>query len=68
MDDEAINRDILGLTLEEDYDLFYAENGQEALTLIREEGDRLSLILLDLMMPVLSGLELLTWRPVSTRA
>jgi CheY-like chemotaxis protein len=68
VDDEAINRDILGLTLEEDYDLFYAENGQEALTLIREEGDRLSLILLDLMMPVLSGLELLTWRPASPRA
>ena len=59
VDDEAINRDILGMTLEEDYDLLYACDGQEALNVIREQGDKLSLILLDLMMPVLSGMELL---------
>jgi diguanylate cyclase (GGDEF)-like protein len=59
VDDESINRDILGMTLEEDYDVLYACDGQEALDMIREQGERLSLILLDLMMPVLSGLELL---------
>ena len=59
VDDESINRDILGMTLEEDYELLYAGDGQQALGIIREEGEKLSLVLLDLMMPVLSGLELL---------
>ncbi len=47
------------MTLEEDYELLYAGDGQQALGIIREEGEKLSLVLLDLMMPVLSGLELL---------
>ena len=59
VDDEAINRDILGMTLEDDYDILYAGDGQEALGVIREQGSRLSLILLDLMMPVMTGMELL---------
>ena len=59
VDDEAINRDILGMTLEDDYDILYARDGQEALGVIREQGSRLSLILLDLMMPVMTGMELL---------
>ena len=59
VDDEPINRDILGMTLEEDYDLLYAGDGQQALEIMRETRDTLSLVLLDLMMPVLSGLELL---------
>ena len=59
VDDESINRDILGMTLEEDYEILYAGDGQQALGIIREEGEKLSLVLLDLMMPVLSGLELL---------
>ena len=59
VDDEEINRDILGLYLEEEYDLLYAENGKQALEMIRQYGTTLSLVLLDLMMPVLPGLELL---------
>ena len=59
VDDEPINRDILGMTLEEDYDLLYAGDGRQALEIMRETRDTLSLVLLDLMMPVLSGLELL---------
>ncbi len=39
VDDEAINRDILGMTPEEDYDLLDACDGQEALGVIREQGE-----------------------------
>ena len=58
-DDEAINRIILGSVLEETYDVIYASNGLETLQQIRDNIDLLSLILLDLRMPGLTGLEIL---------
>ena len=36
VDDEPVNREILGLILGDDYVISYAENGQEALLRIRE--------------------------------
>ena len=59
VDDQEINRDLLGMILEEQYELLFAENGAEAMELIRENRDMLSLILLDLMMPVMDGFEVL---------
>ena len=59
VDDQEINRDALEVILEEDYDLLYAENGQEAMELTRTHADSLSLVLLDLMMPVMNGYEVL---------
>lgn len=59
VDDEEINRQLLGFMLESDYQILYAENGKEALQLITENQDSLSLILLDLMMPVMDGYEVL---------
>ena len=59
VDDQEINRDALEVILEEDYDLLFAENGQEAMELIREHAETLSLVLLDLMMPVMNGYEVL---------
>jgi EAL domain-containing protein (putative c-di-GMP-specific phosphodiesterase class I)/FixJ family two-component response regulator len=59
VDDQEINRDVLGAILEDDYDLIYASDGQEALSLIDEYHDKLSIILLDLMMPVMNGFEVL---------
>ena len=59
VDDEAINRELLGFILSEDFDVLYAENGDEALGLIREHSRHLSLVLLDLMMPVMDGFTLL---------
>ena len=59
VDDQEINRDILGSILEDKYRLIYAENGQEAMELIREHTQELALILLDLMMPVMNGFEVL---------
>ena len=57
VDDLEINRDALGIVLEDDYNLIYAENGKEALDLMYRYADDLSIILLDLNMPVMSGYE-----------
>ena len=59
VEDQAINRDVLSMILEDDYDILYAENGVEALTVMRENADKLSLVLLDLMMPVMDGFAVL---------
>ena len=59
VDDEAINRELMGLILEKDYELLYAADGQEALDKIRRNRELLSLVLLDLMMPVMPGKEVL---------
>ena len=59
VDDQELNRDALGVILEDDYEVIFAENGQEALEAIEAHIDDLSLILLDLMMPVMNGFEVL---------
>jgi len=59
VDDEEINREILGTILESDFEVLYASDGEEALRQCRAHRDRLSLVLLDLMMPVLPGMEVL---------
>ena len=58
-DDEFINREILRETLQEEYELVFAENGEQTLTEMRANRDALSLVLLDIMMPVLNGTEVL---------
>ena len=59
VDDEAINRELLGILLENDYDVAYAADGREAMEWIREHAATLSLVLLDLMMPIKSGWEVM---------
>ena len=59
VDDEHINRRLLGKIIEEEYDVIYAEDGEEALDLIRKREKTLSMILLDLIMPKMDGYELL---------
>ena len=59
VDDQEINRDVLGMILEKKYELIYAENGREALDLMIKNAERLSLVLLDLMMPVMNGFEVM---------
>ena len=58
-DDEMINREILGEILKSDYDLLFASDGGETMDMIRSHSSTLSLVLLDIMMPVMSGLDIL---------
>jgi PAS domain S-box-containing protein len=59
-DDEAQARMLVTLTLErEGYTVLQAENGVEALGAAERVGDRLGLVLLDLTMPLLGGVEAL---------
>ena len=59
VDDEAINRELLGNILEKEYRVVFASNGKEALEIIHRDKDILSLVLLDLLMPELSGFDVL---------
>lgn len=59
VDDEPVNRSLLGFIVGSDYEVIYAENGIQALKIINENKSVLSLILLDLLMPELDGYELL---------
>jgi len=58
-DDELVNREILGAILRDTYDTVFASDGAEALELVRENRDNLSLVLLDILMPKMTGLEVL---------
>ena len=59
VDDEMINRMILGQILAEEYEVIFAEDGKKGLAAIRDNRNELSLILLDLVMPGIHGLDLL---------
>lgn len=59
VDDEAINREILGMIVGGNYDVLYAENGRQALGMIRRNRDTLSLVMLDLYMPEMDGFTVL---------
>ena len=58
-DDEEINREILNNILKDEYDIIFAEDGKKAYQLMNDYKDKLSLVLLDLIMPEMTGLELL---------
>lgn len=58
-DDEAINRELMGHVLQDEYEVIFACDGQETIEQVRKYKDDLSLVLLDLMMPVKPGLEAL---------
>ena len=58
-DDELINREILKEMLCSDYEIITACDGPETLQMIRDNRDSLSLVLLDILMPGMSGLEVL---------
>ena len=59
VDDELINREILGQILSEEYHVIFAEDGKKGLAAIRDHRNDLALILLDLVMPGIHGLDLL---------
>ena len=59
VEDEHINQMILGNMLQDDYEILYASDGSEALESVKTHKDDLALVLLDLQMPQMSGMEVL---------
>lgn len=59
VEDKEINRVILGNILNDTYDVLEAENGKEALEILRKPGIVISAIITDLLMPVMDGYQLL---------
>lgn len=55
VDDSEMNRAILAEMLGRDYIIHEAENGEEALQILRQYGTAISLVLLDIPMPVMDG-------------
>lgn len=55
VEDNELNRSLLCEILTSDYDVLEAENGQEALEVLKQYGEEISLILLDIIMPVMDG-------------
>ena len=61
VEDEFVNREILKAYLEPEYEVLCAETGEEAREKIRAGFDIISLILLDLNLPDLHGMDILRW-------
>ena len=59
VEDEFVNREILKNLLLDDYEILEAEDGEAALNVLENNSNSLSLILLDLFLPKISGLEVL---------
>lgn len=59
VDDSEMNRAILSEMLKDEYCILEADNGRTALDMVDRYGDELSLVLLDIVMPGISGFEVL---------
>ena len=62
VDDELINREILGNILSQEYTVSYADNAKDALEKLARQDSSYSLVLLDLLMPVMDGFQFLQKR------
>lgn len=60
VDDMEVNRAILGGIFEREYNLLEAENGEQAMLFIEQYHDNIAVLLLDLVMPVKNGYQVMT--------
>ncbi|MEG1774502.1 MAG: diguanylate cyclase, partial [Oscillospiraceae bacterium] len=62
VDDAAINRAVLKKILQGQFVFLEAENGEEAIEILRDNPNQVDLILLDISMPVMDGKEFLKYK------
>lgn len=67
VDDEETERTLMRSFLEERYQVFEAQNGEEAFSILLEHSGEVGLILLDLVMPVLDGMAFLERKSKDSR-
>ena len=59
VEDDFVNRELLNAYLQQEYEILCAETAEEALRIIHGNSETLSLVLLDLNLPGMKGLDLL---------
>lgn len=61
VDDSSMNCDMLTSMLQDDFKLITASNGEECIDVLNKYGFGISLVLLDIFMPVMNGFEVLAY-------
>ncbi len=59
IDDAEVNREMLAEILGEEYGILTAEDGQKGISLLAGHESEVCVVLLDLVMPVMDGFEVL---------
>ena len=59
VDDQELNRVILRNVFENEYNILEAENGEQAMVLARQYREKIVAILLDLVMPIMDGYQVM---------
>lgn len=59
VEDDIINQEMLKASVSDSYDLIIATSGEEALEIVRKEFQTISIILLDLNLPGIKGIDVL---------
>ena len=67
VDDEKMTRILAREFFKEQFDVLEAANGKEALDILKEEYETISVILLDMNMPVMNGEEFLQYKNASKK-
>lgn len=62
VDDLDINRDVLKEMFKNEFDILEAVDGRECIKLVEKYGSQIQIVLLDIQMPVMTGLEVLKYR------
>ena len=60
-DDSESNRELLAEMLKDNYDILEVEDGEKAIEMLHDRGREISLVLLDLLMPVMDGFDVLAY-------
>ena len=61
VEDKAVNRYVLKSIFEEDYEIAECADGRAAIEILEEERDAVSVVLLDIVMPVCDGFAVLEY-------
>lgn len=61
VDDSALNRDILSSILSNEFNIIEATGGKECVEIIKKQETKISVILLDIMMPGMDGFDVLKY-------
>ncbi|MCM1288746.1 MAG: response regulator [Clostridium sp.] len=59
VDDDELNRELLSQIFEDEYKILMAEDGKQAILQLEEHMEDIAVVLLDLIMPVLNGYQVL---------